>query len=224
MEAHHSELNGWRVKVCATQDAGGNDANPIVALLDSGDDDNDTPAVYVPRSPYRTKWIKDLIRDTIAEMPSATNQVLHQQLAQYGKPYAITDALLQSARSQLCTTIFGDPAENCKYAFHVKDALEAEGHIVMLRTTSRHDTIQNIKRLVIGDELLRLKEFDGSTILPLEQSAFVDKWLEEHKDLLVKQLGSKNDGISFINGIFFVPLFAQKTVPFLKHGINTGIS
>ena len=174
--------------------------------------------------PYRTKWIKDLIRDTIAEMPSTTNQVLRQQLAQYGKPYAITDALLQSARSQLRTTIFGDPAENCKYAFHVKDALEAEGHIVMLRTTYQRDTIQNIKRLVIGDELLWLKEFDGSTILPLEQSAFVDKWLEEHKDLLVKQLGSKNDGISFINGIFFVPLFAQKTVPFLKHGINTGIS
>ncbi len=83
VEAHHSELNGWRVKVCATQDAGGNDANPIVTLLDSGDDDNKTPAVYVPRSPYPTKWIKDLIRDTIAEMPLATNQVLHQQLAQY---------------------------------------------------------------------------------------------------------------------------------------------
>ena len=97
--------------------------------------------------------------------------------------YAITDALLQSARSQLRTTIFGDPEENCKYAGHVKDALEAEGHIVKLRITSRRETIQNIKRIVIGDELHRLKEFDGSTILPLERSAFVDKWLEEHDDL-----------------------------------------
>ena len=207
VEAHHSELNGWRVRVCATRDAG----TDAIALLDSGDDNDDTP-VYVPKSPYRTKWIKDLIRDTIAEMPMATNQVLRQQLAQYGKPYAITDALLQSARSQLRTTIFGDPEENCKYAGHVKDALEAEGHIVKLRITSRRETIQNIKRIVIGDELLRLKEFDGSTILPLERSAFVDKWLEEHDELLVKQLGSKNDGFNFLNGIFS---FAQKTLPFL---------
>jgi hypothetical protein len=69
VEAHHSaELNGWRVRVCATRDAG----NDAIALLDSGDDNDDTP-VYVPKSPYRTKWIQDLIRDTIAEMPMATN-------------------------------------------------------------------------------------------------------------------------------------------------------
>jgi len=204
--------------VCATRDGGGSngDGNPIVvALLDSGDDgDDDTPAVYVPKSPYRTKWIKDLIRDTIAEMPSATNQVLRQQLAQYGKPYAITDALLQSARSQLRTTIFGDPAENCKYAFHVKDALEAEGHIVKLSTMSRRDTIQNIKRIVIGDELLRLKEFDGSTILPLERSAFVD-W-RSTKKFSFSSLAQRTTVSASLMGSSLFPRLHKRLYPFSR--------
>jgi hypothetical protein len=40
--------------------------------------------------------------------------------------------------------------------------------------------------------------------------------MEEHADLLVNQLGSKNDGLTFLNGMFFVPLFAKTRVPFLK--------
>jgi hypothetical protein len=72
------------------------------------------------------------------------------------------------------------------------------------------------KRIVISDELLRRKEFDGSTLTNSEQASYVDKWMEEHADILVNQLGSKNDGLSFLNGMFFVPSFAKTTVPFLK--------
>ena len=154
--------------------------------------------------------------DIIAECPSATNQTLRQFLSLYGKPYAITDSIIQAARTNARSEIFGDPTENCKYAVHVKEALESEGHIVKLRFTNRKETIQNVERIVLSDELLRLKEFDGSFLEPHERRQFVDKWKEEHEEVLVRQLGSKNDGFQFLNGIFFVPSFAQKTVPHLK--------
>jgi len=98
-----------------------------------------------PKSPYRTTWIKDLIMDIIAECPSATNQTLRQFLSLYGKPYAITDSIIQAARTNARSEIFGDPTENCKYAVHVKEALESEGHIVKLRFTNRKETIQNVE-------------------------------------------------------------------------------
>ena len=154
--------------------------------------------------------------DIIAECPSATNQTLRQFLSLYGKPYAITDSIIQAARTNARSEIFGDPTENCKYAVHVKEALESEGHIVKLRFTNRKETIQNVERIVLSDELLRLKEVDGSFLEPHERRQFVDKWKEEHEEVLVRQLGSKNDGFQFLNGIFFVPSFAQKTVPHLK--------
>lgn len=70
VEAYHSELNGWRVKVCATRE--GDDYNGVDVCSD------DELALTPPKSPYRTTWIKDLIMDIIAECPSATNQTLRQ--------------------------------------------------------------------------------------------------------------------------------------------------
>ncbi len=90
-------------------------------------------------------------------MPSATNHVWHQQLSLNGEPYAITDSLIQAARSQVSADIFGDPTENCKYAYHIKDALEVEGHITKLRFTSTHETIQNVEHIIISDKLLWLR-------------------------------------------------------------------
>ena len=206
VEAHHSELNG---KVCATRE--GDDFPGIFVPVDDVNDQS-TPK----KSPYRSEWIKDLISNTISEMPSASNQVLRQQLMAYGKPYAITDALIQAARTKARAEIFGDANENCKYVHHIQEALEKEGHIVKLRETSQRETIQNVERIVIHDELLRLKQFDGSTMLPADRRTFVNKWKEDHQEFLVDQLGSKNDGLNFLNGIFFVPSFAPQTVPHLK--------
>jgi hypothetical protein len=160
VEAHHSEPNRRNVKVCATRE--GDDFPGIfVPVDDVNHQDLSTPK----KSPYRSEWIKDLISNTISEMPSASNQVLRQQLMAYGKPYAITDAIIQAARTKACAEIFGDANKNCKYVHHIKEALEKEGHIVKLRKTSRRETIQNVERIVIHDELLRLKQFNGSTML-----------------------------------------------------------
>jgi hypothetical protein len=96
--------------------------------------------------------------------------------------------IIQAARTNARSEIFGDPTENCKYAVHVKNALKSEGHIVELHFTNRKETIQNVEQIVLSDELLRLKEFDGSFLEPHEQCQFVDKWKEEHEELLVGQL------------------------------------
>jgi hypothetical protein len=171
VETFHSELNGWRMKVCATRD--GDNFNGVDVCRE------DEVEAHPPKSPFRTVWVKDLIMDIISECPSATNQTLRQFLSLYGKPYAITDSIIQAARTQARSDIFGDPTENCKYAVHVKDALESEGHIVHLRFTTRKETIQNIERIVLSDENLRLKVFDGSTLEPHERRQFVEKWKEE---------------------------------------------
>jgi hypothetical protein len=196
------------MKICATRD--GDDYNGVDVCRE------DELESHPPKSPFCTPWIKDLIMDIIGECPLATNQTLCRFLSLYGKPYAITDSIIQAARTQARSEIFGDPTENCKYAGHVKNALESKGHIVKLRFTNQKETIQNVERIVLSDEILRLKDFDGSTLEPHEQRQFVEKWKEEQEELLVGQLGSKNDGFEFLNGIFFMPSFAQKTVPHLK--------
>jgi hypothetical protein len=156
----YSELNGWRVKVCATRDA--DNYNGVDVCSD------DELESHSPKSPFCTAWIKDLIMDIIAECPLATNQTLHQFLSLYGKPYAITNLIIQAAWTQAWSEIFGDPTENCKYAVHVKNALESEGHIVKLRFTNRKD-YSECRMGCPSDELLRLKELDGLTLEPHER-------------------------------------------------------
>jgi hypothetical protein len=87
----------------------------------------------------------------------------------YGKPYAITDAIIQAARTKACAEIFGDANENCKYVHHIKEALEKEEHIVKLHETSRRETIQNVERIVIHDELLRQWSMDLPCYLQIDK-------------------------------------------------------
>jgi hypothetical protein len=58
--------------------------------------------------------------------------------------------------------------------------------------------IKNIKRLVVSsEELLRLKA-NNETLSAEECRNFVQTWKREHKDLLVSQLGSKNQCLGFV--------------------------
>ena len=76
--------------------------------------------------------------------------------------------------------------------------------------------IKNIKRLVVSsEELLRLKA-NNETLSAEECRNFVQTWKREHKDLLVSQLGSKNQCLGFVHGMFFAPSFSKKTVPQLQ--------
>ncbi len=52
VEAFHSELNGWRVKVHATRDGG--DYNGVDVPLE-----DEVGPFHPPKSPFCTPWIKD---------------------------------------------------------------------------------------------------------------------------------------------------------------------
>jgi hypothetical protein len=70
---------------------------------------------------------------------------------------------LQEARTEAKAQLFGVAEDNVKFAEGMKSELEKEGHVVELVYTNRKDTLKNIERLVVGEELIRVKnETNGS--------------------------------------------------------------
>ncbi len=85
-----------------------------------------------------------------------------------------------------------------------------------LSFTNRKETIQNVEKIIIADEVLPWKEAHLEEFAPNDSRAFVSKWMNDNSEILVKQLGWKFDNVSFLDGILFAPLFAQRTVPHLQ--------
>ena len=108
-------------------------------------------------SPYNAAMIVPLIAKTIAETPMASNQVLHQILELYKKPYCFTEAIIHGARMEAGKLIFGNADNNVGYAHFVKDDLEKAGHYVSLSFTSRRATMQNLDKIIIADKVLHQK-------------------------------------------------------------------
>ena len=65
-----------------------------------------------------------LILVTIEGKPMATNNVLKSILELYGKPYCFTEAILQTAHTNVWRLIFSDLKENVGYTLFVKEDLE----------------------------------------------------------------------------------------------------
>jgi hypothetical protein len=144
--ASHSVKKEWtvtRCEICVTEAAGTTQPNINQ---------------HRSRSPYRMNMIVPLIATSIAEMPMVPNKLMRKILEPYGKPYCFTDNILQNARTKARKLIFGVPEENVGYASFVKDDLEKLGHFVMLSFTNRKETIQNVEKIIIADEVLRRKE------------------------------------------------------------------
>jgi hypothetical protein len=93
-----------------------------------------------------------------------SNKVLRKILEPYGKAYCFTDNILQSSQTKARKLIFGVPEENVGYASFLKDKLEKLGHFVSLPFTNRKETIKNLEKIIIADEVLRRKDaqFGGS--------------------------------------------------------------
>ncbi len=79
----------------------------------------------------------------------------------------------------------------------------------------RKKTIKNVERLVVSEELLRMKA-KNETMSVEERRTFVLNWKKANEDLLVSQLGPKNQCLQFVHGVFFAPSFSMKTVPQLQ--------
>jgi hypothetical protein len=113
-----------------------------------------------------------LILPVIVDTPGISNKNLRQYLLGYGKDHALTDSILQEARTEAQAQLFGKSEENIKYAKGMKTYLERSNHIVKLRYTSWKETIRNVERLVVSKELLRLKAKDNSTLDKEGRSAY----------------------------------------------------
>jgi hypothetical protein len=209
--ACHSESLGWFVSVANIRecDEFGGEYGGCVIDVDA-----------VPEkltSPFRTKWIVPQILSIIVDSPAISNKNLRYALSAYGKEHLLTDSILQEGRSDAKAQLFGIAAENVKYAEGMKSELEKDGHIVKLMYTSRKATLRNVEQLVVGEELLRLKNATNGTLDRDERRQFWSKWKSDNYALLVNQLGYKSqDGTRFLHGVFFTPSFSQKTVPELQ--------
>ncbi len=180
--AHQSKHQGWLVNT---------------ACICKGDEfvnfDN-TPTKGLPKKPtlpFQTKWIVPLILPVIVDTPGISNKNLRQYMSGYGKDHALTDSILQEARTEAKAQSFGKSEENVKYAKGMKTYLERSGHVIKLRYTSRKKTIQNVEHLVISEELLRLKAKNDSTLYKEGRSAYWNTWKKENYNLLMNQLGYK---------------------------------
>ena len=72
----------------------------------------------------------------------------------YGLDTLLTDLILQEARTEAKAQLFGKAEENVKYSEGMKSELEKNGHIVELLYMNRKETLRNVERLVIDEELL----------------------------------------------------------------------
>ncbi len=62
-----------------------------------------------------------------------------------------------------------------KYADNIQEELRKCGHIVRMKYTNRRETLKNIERLVILEEMLCRKHADNSTMSANDRKAFIDK-------------------------------------------------
>jgi hypothetical protein len=131
-------------------------------------------------SPFRTKWIVPLILPIILESPAISNMNLRVALSLYGKEHALTDLILQEARSNAKAQLFGVAEDNVKFAEGMKSELEKERRIVELVYTSRKDTLKYIERLVVGEEVIRLKNETNGTLDREECRQFWSQWKTDH--------------------------------------------
>jgi hypothetical protein len=161
--------------------------------------------------------IVPLIIRIVAENPAITNKTLRGLLNSYGREYALTEAVLNEARISARLELFGTPDLNVTYADNIQEELRKRGHIVRMKYTNRRETLKNIERLVISEEMLRRKHADNSTMSANDRKAFIDKWKSDNGELLREQLGPKDVGVvQFLHGIFLTPCFSQATVPKLQ--------
>jgi hypothetical protein len=173
--AHHTEKNGWTVSVANVREC--DELGPAALNLDTGTEKL--------TSPFRTKWIVPLILPIILESPTISNKNLRSALYLYGKEHALTDSILQEARTNAKAQLFGVTEDNVKFTEGMKSELEKEGHVVELVYTSRKDTLENIERLVVGEDLIRLKNETNGTLNREERRQFWSQWKTDHYALLV---------------------------------------
>jgi hypothetical protein len=202
--ASHLVTKGWLVPRCEIYDT------------ESAGDTQPNTHQHGSCSPFRTNMIVPLIATTIAKTSMVLNKVLRNILEPYGKAYCFMENILQNSRTKARKLIFGVPEENVGYASFLKKELEKLGHFVSLSFTNRKETIKNIEKIIIADEVLCRKDAHLEDLAPNNRRAFVSNWMNENFKILLQQLGWNSDNVFFLDRVMFAPSFVQKTVPHLQ--------
>ena len=91
-----------------------------------------------------------VILGLILDNSGCTNKTLWGYLEAYGKEYALTESILQEARTAAQTLLFGTAKINVTYAKRVKNELVKRGHVVRVRYTGRRETLKNIEVIILA--------------------------------------------------------------------------
>jgi hypothetical protein len=151
VEANNNETtNGFYVCICSVREGDDFAGLDTTSAYDSSKEKGKTP--------FTTEIIVPLILRVVADNPSVTNKTLRRFLEPYGKTFALTDAIIQGARTCARLELFGIPETNVMYAEAIRSELKNNGHIVEMKFTTRRETLKNIERNVIAEELLRRKK------------------------------------------------------------------
>ena len=136
----------------------------------------------------------------------------------YGYNYAFTDAIIQHGRAKAKSIVFGDAADNVKYAHGVYRQLTDMGHIVEYVYSKRSKVLSKLGHVVIAEEEFCRKYEGLEPFGATERSAFVDKWKRKHEREITQQLGYKSGPqFQFLSGILFATSVSKHTVPLLQN-------
>ena len=164
VEANNNEMtNGFYVNICSVCDG-----DDLTGLDRSQYDSKEEKG----KTTFSTVMIVPLILRVVAVDPSVSNKTLRSFLEQYGKPNFMTDSIIQEACTQACMELFGTPATSVKYAEAIMNEMKAQGHLVHMKFTMRRETLKNIERIVISEELLHRKYLDNSILDADERKVF----------------------------------------------------
>ena len=87
----------------------------------------------------RKRIVPLILRGVVADNPSVTNNTLQSFLEQYGKTFALTDALIKDARTCARLKLFGTPETNVMCTETICSKLHSNGHNVEMKFTTSQD-------------------------------------------------------------------------------------
>ncbi len=128
-----------------------------------------------PKLSFTALWLAALIRGTIEETPKVSNKLLKDQLQAYDRPYAITEAIVQQAKTNARTLIFGSPAENVKYAYGVAHECHSLSYHFSVKCSNRKGIMKRIMAVVINFEQRRLRKEEKKGFMLADKAAFMEK-------------------------------------------------
>jgi len=145
----------------------------------------------------------------------------------YCPPYALTRAIIQSARDKAKLEIFGSPPINAKYLFALREELSLRGHHVEVLTATRAEAIRRMQLVVIADEVQRRKDSGVPVLINdpayvSETKLFLRQWMDTNKDFVTYHFGDDDDDhdCQFIVGILFAPGTSSHTVQYLQNVVQ----